>query len=387
MASLIEAIWRLAFRRKPREGRMDEEHADNVAAGRGLGSNTIASTVGHDSHFPPAQGHRSYQIPEDDSLTLFRLLLGINTSPYLGYSESSPVGTRPAANIGIYARVVHSERKAKDRFKVFSILINACYFLQIVVAASLTAMGAAGAGRGAVTAFGAINTVIAGLLTFLKGSGLPGRLKYYGNEWKKIREFIEQRERDFSRAGCTLDVFEVVRTVDKMYNDTKQEIEMNTPDSYTTITNAKRFAQDGETKIGGIDVSKIEGLASKLKGLDGVVERLASGIEKKTEGVGHTILEHGRQVREGVRGFEEAVIRDIAGHKEQLGRETRERGAQATRAVDEGGVRVADEIEKIEQVGARTAKDLEESRNTAVDEVRSAAAAQMNKVAERLVEK
>lgn len=61
-------------------------------------------------------------------------------------------------------------------------MINACYFLQIIVAAALTAMGAAGTSSQAITAFGAINTIIAGFLTFLKGSGLPGRLKYYGNE-------------------------------------------------------------------------------------------------------------------------------------------------------------------------------------------------------------
>ncbi|KAI5927559.1 hypothetical protein F4810DRAFT_269942 [Camillea tinctor] len=206
MVSFFGAVLRLIFRAKPREGRMDEEQAHNIT-GAAVGSTTtrptdsiaVGSTLGGNSHMA-APGRPPY-VSAEDPLTLFRLMLGITTSPYLGFTETGPRGTRPAANIGIYARVVHSEQKAKDSFKVFSIVINACYFLQIVVAASLTAMGAAGSASQGVTAFGAINTVIAGFLTFLKGSGLPGRLKYYGNEWKKIREFIEQRERDFTYLG------------------------------------------------------------------------------------------------------------------------------------------------------------------------------------------
>ncbi|KAI1082682.1 hypothetical protein F5B20DRAFT_480053 [Whalleya microplaca] len=391
MTSFIEAVGRLVLRRKPREGRMDEEHADNVAAGRAFGSTTAASTDGdRHSHFPPAHGHRSYQIPEDDSLTLFRLLLGINTSPYLGYTQSSPVGTRPAANIGIYARVVHSEQKAKDSFKVFSVVINACYFLQIVVAASLTAMGAANAGRGAITAFGAINTVIAGLLTFLKGSGLPGRFKYYGNEWKKIREYIEQRERDFSRVGCTLDVFEVVNTIDQMYNNTKREIEMNTPDSYTTITNQKGFAQTtSEVKVGGVEfktssmeVAKVDGLESKLQSLESAVERLTAGVEKKTEVITQDIHEHEKQIKEDVHDFKKTIIEDLEDHKAKLGRETKERRPQATQTVDEKSVRVMDEKDKTEQADAPAAKDAEDSRRTATSEVRIAVPTPAKKDAE-----
>ena len=49
-------------------------------------------------------------------------------------------------------------------------------------AAALTALGAAGASRSAVTVFGAMNTVMAGMLIFLKGSGLSNRLEYYQAE-------------------------------------------------------------------------------------------------------------------------------------------------------------------------------------------------------------
>lgn len=335
MASMLQAIVRLIFKREPQQGRIvtvaDEESAMNPGTSRASAarSSTLAPTYTH-LH----RNAHSYRIPTDDPLTLFRLMVGIVTSEQLGFTESGPAGTRPAANIGIYARVVHSERNSKDSFKVFSAVVNACYFFQIVVAAGLTAMSAGGAAQGAITTFGAINTVIAGFLTFLKGSGLPGRLKYYGNEWKKIREYIEQRERDFAREGCTLDVYEVVETIERMYKNTKQDIEMNTPDSYTSIANQKQLAHSSEGRIGGIDVSKIEGIADKIKGLDGTVEKLTANIHKRTRGVTDNIHEHEREIEKEVRDLEKAVVRDIEDNKLQLERETKERMAQVARAAD-----------------------------------------------------
>ncbi len=75
--------------------------------------------------------------------------------------------------------LVDNEIKQKNTYKMFSRLINGCLGLQIIVAAALTALGAADGSRKAVTVFGATNTVIAGFLTYLKGSGLPGRLQYF----------------------------------------------------------------------------------------------------------------------------------------------------------------------------------------------------------------
>lgn len=83
---------------------------------------------------------------------------------------------------GIYATVVDNEIRQKKQYVLFSRGINACLGVQIVVAATLTALGAGNGGRAAVTVFGGINTVIAGLLTYLKGSGLPGRLQYFQHE-------------------------------------------------------------------------------------------------------------------------------------------------------------------------------------------------------------
>ncbi|KAL5116525.1 hypothetical protein ACEQ8H_005521 [Pleosporales sp. CAS-2024a] len=149
---------------------------------------------------------------------------------------------RAAPNVGIYNRVCHREAQAKRGFKFATLLINGCLGLQIIVAAALTAMGAANSNHVGITTFGAINTVIAGLLTYLKGSGLPNRIRYYENEWKRIREYIEQRERDFSRPGCRLDVNEVVSAIEAMYEQVKIKIQTNTPDSYISGTDLRARA-------------------------------------------------------------------------------------------------------------------------------------------------
>lgn len=161
-------------------------------------------------------------IPPEDKLLVFRALTGIDSVPALNTLHHF---SRTAQNVGIYTRVVRAEQSAAQRYRFFSILINTCLGIQIVVAAALTALGAASGPHSAVTAFGAINTIMAGVLTYLKGSGLPDRLKYYQNEWRNIREYIEQRERELCLHGCDLDVQEEIQFVERMYEGVKREIE------------------------------------------------------------------------------------------------------------------------------------------------------------------
>ncbi|KAF1818020.1 uncharacterized protein K489DRAFT_307567, partial [Dissoconium aciculare CBS 342.82] len=131
---------------------------------------------------------------------------------------------RPAPNTGVYARVCTAELKCKNNYKNASRLINSCLGLQIVVAAALTALGAADGSRSAITVFGAINTIIAGFLTYLKGSGLPNRLRYYQHEWSIVREYIEQRERDLS-CGQAFDVMAEVALIRQMFESVKTDVE------------------------------------------------------------------------------------------------------------------------------------------------------------------
>ncbi|SPQ21438.1 f704c4bd-71de-467d-9d47-180dd35fd58c [Thermothielavioides terrestris] len=123
MASFTQAVMRLfGFGRRQPSARPDEEQA--AAA---------YSVAAASSALPPGNVNRTSQrIASDDALTLFRLTLRIATPSNLGFTESA---ARPADNVGLYARVVRSEQKVEDSYKVFSAVINTCYFLQIIVAA------------------------------------------------------------------------------------------------------------------------------------------------------------------------------------------------------------------------------------------------------------
>ncbi|QDS68875.1 hypothetical protein FKW77_007562 [Venturia effusa] len=227
MASFKDMM-KLAFKRNPQPPATDAEQAVG---------NTQIGTSDQSTLQPPLPHldvHGRPELDPTDKLNLFRHLTGITSHPSMAQSAGffSNGNGRPAPNLGIYTRVIRNEQTAKIGFKYFSMLINGCLGLQIVVAAALTALGAAGGSRGAVTVFGAINTVIAGILTFLKGSGLPNRFKYYQTEWKRVREFIEQRERDFSRPGCEHDVYGVVDMVEKMYFEVKAEVDASQPERF-----------------------------------------------------------------------------------------------------------------------------------------------------------
>ncbi|KAH6631722.1 hypothetical protein F5144DRAFT_229844 [Chaetomium tenue] len=274
MASFVRSVLGLLSSRPEAKARPDEEQAATTTAESVFGSSTL----------PPSHTHTGNRIPADDALTLFRLTLGITAAPHLGFSLSAH---RPADNVGLYARVVRNEQTAKSSYKIFSLIINACYFLQIIVAASLTAMGAASANNRAITAFGAINTVIAGFLTYLKGSGYPARYKYCADEWKKVREFVEHRERDFSLESCTLDVHEEIDVVRDMYETTKRDVEINNPEAY----NAKTSAAPGRYDI-GVDRTKADAIAGKLRGFDDKLRKMtghataaAGGVQEKSDDV------------------------------------------------------------------------------------------------------
>lgn len=175
-------------------------------------------------------------LPPNDKLRVYRALAGIETlpgltsntpssNPFKFHRQPTIESTRVAANIGIYRRVIDGEALAQKRYRYFSTLINTCLAIQIVVAASLTAIGAARGPYKAITAFGAINTIMAGILTYLKGSGLPGREKNYENEWAKLRMYIEQRERELCLVGSELDIEEEIEIVERMFRDIRREME------------------------------------------------------------------------------------------------------------------------------------------------------------------
>lgn len=164
-----------------------------------------------------------------DTLSIFREEVGITDISHSGPKSSK---RRTARNIGIYRRVITAEKNARRQYYASATLINACLLLQIVFGSVLTALGAANGSHLVITGVGAANTVIAGLLSFTKGQGLPNKLMQYQNTMRKVREYIEQRERDFARPDCHLDLDRELQSIVEMYEAARKNDEANDPNAY-----------------------------------------------------------------------------------------------------------------------------------------------------------
>lgn len=184
-------------------------------------------------------------------LIKFRYMTGIDTPPTLHNKDPK----RPARNQGIYTRIVFEERKCTYQYYLMSSIINAAFMGQIIIAATLTALSAAAGPNIAITILGSANTVIAGIQTYLKGQGLPNRLKQYQFGLRKLREYIEDRERDFSHEDCKLDVDHVIADVSAMYQAVRQTAEDNTPDTYLPMEGAgKKLLGQKDNRVTPIEM-------------------------------------------------------------------------------------------------------------------------------------
>ena len=197
---------------------------------------------------PPPPRRSSFDGPPPPKLVKFRNLTGIDTPGNIKQDYRQ----RPAKNIGIYSRVVSEEKKTQVQYYIMASVIEASFLSQIVVAATLTALGAADASYIAITVLGSINTVIAGIQTYLKGQGLPNRLRQYEFGLRKLREYIEDRERDFSHADCPRNVDHEIADIAAMYKAVRQTAEDNTPENYLPMAGAgKKLLGEVASRITG----------------------------------------------------------------------------------------------------------------------------------------
>jgi hypothetical protein len=109
--------------------------------------------------------------PVKSSLELYQLLVGIHTPECLTQQESVTTGSnaptssrkRRSDNVGLYDRAKEQERASRLAFLSTSIISNTLYMLQILLAATFTALSAyKDSNRVTLTVLGAMNTVVAG---------------------------------------------------------------------------------------------------------------------------------------------------------------------------------------------------------------------------------
>ncbi|KAK4146077.1 uncharacterized protein C8A04DRAFT_10084 [Dichotomopilus funicola] len=229
----------------------------------------------------------------DENLAIFRRAVGINSHRgWGGRDRGSPGGLAGAeaeegrsgkggggrrggrtvamATGGIYAAAVREVQRKRIAYHLLSVLINASHFAQIIIGASLTALGpSAGDHVIVITLLGAINTVIAGVLALVKGQGLPERLNHDRAEFRRLQDWIEQTEALLAVGVLGRDRKEVgvlVQTAFRKYNAAKQCEESNQPENYvrypeTDLTMGPGGPGGGPAAVGGRPVSQVESVS------------------------------------------------------------------------------------------------------------------------------
>ncbi|KAI9667484.1 MAG: hypothetical protein M1821_000300 [Bathelium mastoideum] len=288
---------------------------------------------------PPAQQSLPPGNPTTlpDRLIKFQNLIGISVPSAIRSEQPQ----RPAQNLGIYKRTVDHEIKVKFQWKISTWTVNAGYLLQIIVGAALTALGAAGGPSAAVTILGALNTIIAGLLTYLKGQGLPGRLEQHFQLLRTLREHIEERERDFAEPSCPLDVDEEIEHIANMYRDIKQTVQDNMPGTVLPPKGAvvSLMRKGGARGIGG----EGEELASRARSsAHGVMAELQE-MREKYEGQRQRAQTTAEEKRKEASGLEEELQQEVLSEAGELKKRAGEQVEEVESSIRHAGV----EFEKL----------------------------------------
>ncbi|KAI0139962.1 hypothetical protein F4776DRAFT_614825 [Hypoxylon sp. NC0597] len=172
--------------------------------------------------------------PNDENLVIFRKALGINYHREATDSGTLEEGRKSA--IGIYKTVLETQRTKAVQHALLNAFLYLCYFAQIVIGAALTAVGpTSGRYENLITVLGAVNTVLAGVLALIKGSGQPQRLEKDRVGFRRLQDWIEETEALLSVGVIGRNRKEVgllVESAFKRYNAAKMSVENNSPDFY-----------------------------------------------------------------------------------------------------------------------------------------------------------
>lgn len=168
-----------------------------------------------------------------ERLNLFRTLVGIQS--VMPEAELK----RPAPNIGVYHRVVKTLSERRIQYYATSLFINFCLFGQIILGAALTALGAAAGSHISIAVLGSFNTIIAGVMTYLKGQGLPDRLREDANELRRVREYLEQIERQLMAEDPNITPEREAKLIYDMYNEVRKNAENNVSSNPKSVDLAK----------------------------------------------------------------------------------------------------------------------------------------------------
>lgn len=148
----------------------------------------------------------------------------------------------------LYARALKHRRASSCTYMFTATLVNTLLLTQIVLGAALTGLGASNSSRVLITAFGALNTIIAGVVAFLKSRGQPLRSRMFRDDLSRVVDEIENSAIMWYGISSSVHGYDAIDTdeqvtvrsevarLTRLYDKAVKTNTMNDPDMYSAGT-------------------------------------------------------------------------------------------------------------------------------------------------------
>ena len=245
-----------------------------------MASTDLEKGLSHGSATNESQHHSSSDTPDGEikhykgDLAVFQTLIGIYfLAPGGGPNSDTSKQVKPASpmadiflpskaakkrfrNRGLYDRVLSQDLKNRSMYAIARYIVIFLYLLQIVIAATFTALSAYQKSSVAtLTSLGAVNTVIAGVLAWVTGQGMPVRFRRARNQYREVVKAIETTERMFAEidmirwpAGQRPDPIKERDRLEKLYDEARLDQEANYPETQHEPSADKHAKKNVELK-------------------------------------------------------------------------------------------------------------------------------------------
>lgn len=156
-----------------------------------------------------------------------------------------PVGRkwRPPGR-SLYDRATEQRRRQSLTYRLTAMTNNTLLLSQVCIGAAVTGLGASGQSHIWITLLGAANTIIAGLVAYLKSRGQPMRARMYRDDLERVVDEIENSEIMWLGISKNVNGYDDIDTEDsvtvrsevarltRLYDKAVRNNTLNNPDLY-----------------------------------------------------------------------------------------------------------------------------------------------------------
>ncbi|KAL8289552.1 hypothetical protein RB600_004821 [Gaeumannomyces tritici] len=172
----------------------------------------------------------------------------------------------------MYYKLRRDERRARAMHALVDAVVYGSMLLQMAFAAALIVLGALnGDYHVPVAVVGAMTGILAGVLSLVKGQGLPNRYVRYAGECRRVADEMEFMERGL-RAGVGRVTYADVLALHRLYEAAIEDGVANHPSAWVSSIDAvgKGAPGPGRREDGLVLGARVPGLVSAPQGAMGV---------------------------------------------------------------------------------------------------------------------